>query len=58
MEKIKKTYNVKSGGSLNVLSEFGAIEIQTAEQEKVEIVVTKESKSELIKASQEMLAGF
>ena len=44
MEKIKKTYNVKSGGSLNVLSEFGAIEIQTAEQEKVEIVITNVEK--------------
>lgn len=58
MEKIEKTYSVKSGGSLTVLSEFGAIEIQTAEQEKVEVVVTKESKSKLVKASQEALEDF
>ncbi len=58
MEKIKKTYSVKSGGSLTVLSEFGAIEIQTAEQEKVEVVVTKESKSKLVKASQKALEDF
>lgn len=58
MEKIEKTYGVKSGGSLTVLSEFGAIEIQTAEQEKVEVVVTKESKSKLVKASQEALEDF
>ena len=36
LEKIEKTYGVKSGGNLTVLSEFGAIEIQTAEQEKKE----------------------
>ena len=58
LEKIKKTYNVKSGGSLTVLSEFGAIETQTAEQEKVEVVITKESKSKLVKVSQEVLEDF
>ena len=58
MERIEKRYDVKSGGSLTVLSEFGAIEIQTAEQEQVEVVVTKASKSNLIKASQEVLEDF
>lgn len=58
LEKIEKTYDVKSGGNLTVLSEFGAIEIQTAEQETVEVVVTKESKSKLVKASQEILEDF
>ena len=58
MEKIEKTYGVKSGGSLNILSQFGAIEIQTAEQDKVEIVITKESKSELVAAVEKMLADF
>ena len=58
LEKIEKGYDVKSGGSLTVLSEFGAIEIQTAEQDKVEVVITKESKSNLIKASQEVLEDF
>ena len=58
LEKIEKTYDVKSGGNLTVLSEFGAIEIQTAEQETVAVVVTKESKSKLVKASQEILEDF
>ncbi len=58
MEKIEKTYNVKSGGNLTVLSQFGAIEIQTAEQDKVEVVITKASKSKLVKASQKALEDF
>lgn len=58
LEKIEKTYSVESGGSLTVLSEFGAIEIQTAEQDKVEVVITKASKSKLVKASQEVLEDF
>ena len=58
LEKIEKAYNVKRSGSLNVLSEFGAIEIQTAEQEKVEVVITKESKSKSVEAVEKMLADF
>lgn len=58
LEKIEKTYDVKSDGNLTVLSEFGAIEIRTAEQEKVGVVVTKESKPKLVKASQEILEDF
>lgn len=58
MEKIEKTYNIKNGGSLNVLSEFGAIEIQTAEQEKVEVIITKESKSKSVEVVEKMLADF
>ena len=40
LKKIEKTYDVKAGGNLTVVSEFGAIDIQTAEQEKIETVVT------------------
>lgn len=58
MEKIEKTYSVKSSGNLSVLSEFGAIDIQTAEQEKVEVVITKESKSKSVEAVEKMLADF
>ena len=58
MEKIEKTYSVKSGGNLTVLSEFGAIEIQTAAQDKVEVVITKESKSKSVEAVEKMLADF
>ena len=58
MEKIEKTYSVKSGGNLTVLSEFGAIEIQTAAQDKVEVVITKESKSKSVEAVEKMLVDF
>ena len=58
MNKIEKTYNVKTDGTLTVVSEFGAIEIRTAQQDKVEAIITKESKSKLVKASQEMLEDF
>lgn len=39
LKKIEKTYNVKQGGNLTVVSEFGAIDVQTAEQDKVETVI-------------------
>ncbi len=39
LKKIEKTYNVKAGGNLTIVSEFGAIDVQTAEQEKVEAVI-------------------
>ena len=39
LKKIEKTYNVKAGGNLTVVSEFGAIDVQTAEQDKVEAVI-------------------
>ena len=40
LRKIEKTYNVKRGGTLTVVSEFGAIDVQTAEENKVETVIT------------------
>ncbi len=58
MEKIEKTYSVEAGGSLTVVSEFGAIEIQTAEQDEVKVVVAKESKFKLVKVAREVLADF
>ena len=58
MEKIERTYSVEAGGSLTVVSEFGAIEVQTAEQDDVKVVVTKESKSKLAKAAQGALTDF
>ena len=39
LKKIEKAYNVKAGGNLTVVSEFGAIDVQTAEQDKVEAVI-------------------
>ena len=58
VNKIEETYNVDSGGTLTIVSEFGTIDIQTAEQDKVEIVVTKESKFKLIGKVQEALEDF
>jgi len=54
---IERTYNVKAGGNLTVTSEFGAIEIQTAEQDEIEIVITKAAKS-LKRSAKEALADF
>lgn len=39
LKKIEKTYNVKSGGDLTIVSEFGTIDVQTAQQDKVEAVI-------------------
>ena len=58
VNKIEKTYSVKTGGNLTVVSEFGTIDIQTADQNNVEIVVTKESKFKLVGGVQEMLEDF
>lgn len=60
LEKIEKAFSVKAGGSLTIVSEFGAIDVQTAEQDKVEVIVTKESKPKLVlgKVSQEVLEDF
>lgn len=58
MEKIEKTYSVESGGTLTVSSEFSAVEIQTTEQDTVDIVITKEPKSESVETVQKMLTDF
>ena len=58
LEKIEKAFSVKAGGSLTIVSEFGAIEIQTAEQNEVAVVITKESKFKLVGTIQEVLEDF
>lgn len=57
LEKIERTYSVKAGGNLTIVSEFGAIEVETADQNQVEIVVTKAAKS-LNRSAKEALADF
>lgn len=57
LKKIERTYKVKAGGNLTVASELGAIEIQTAEQDEMEIVITKAAKS-LKRSAKEALADF
>ncbi len=57
--RIEKTYDVNSGGNLTVVSEFGTIDVQTAEQDQVEIVVTKATRLKLLNQSaKEALADF
>ena len=58
VNKIERTYNVETGGNLTIVSEFGAIDVHTAEQDKIEIVVTKESKFKLLGSGQEVLEDF
>ena len=59
VEDIVKTYSVNSGGSLTILSELGAINVQTAERNQVEIVVTKASRYKLLtQSAEEALADF
>lgn len=59
VERIEKTYDVNSGGSLTIALEYGAIDIQTAEQNQVEIVVTKVTRPGLLSQSvEDALADF
>lgn len=58
VDKIKKAYSVKSGGRLTLVSEFGAIDVQTTAQDKVEIVITKRSKFKLDQWAQEAIEDF
>ena len=56
---IVKTYSVNAGGSLTIVSEFGSIDVQTAERNQVEVIVTKAIKSKLLSQSaEEALADF
>ncbi len=57
VDKIEKAYRVDSGGSLTLMSEFGAIDVQTAEGNQLEVVVTKATRS-LKKTAKEALADF
>ena len=54
----KKTYNVQSGGRLTIKTELGAINVQTADWDKVGIVVTKEARGNLDREVQRALADF
>lgn len=58
VDKFEKTYSVSPGGRLTLVSEFGEIDVQTATQDKVELLITKESKFKLARGVQEALADF
>ena len=51
VDKIEKAYNVRPEGKLTIVSEFGAIDIQTAEQNQVKIVVTTAVRPRLLNQS-------
>ncbi len=55
---IERAYSVKPGGTLTVVSEFGAIDVQTAARDSVAMVITKEAKFKLDPTVQEALADF
>ena len=59
MDRIEKTYSVNSGDNLAIVSDLGAIDVQTAEQNQIEIVVTKVIRKGLLSQSaEEALADF
>jgi len=56
--RIKRSYDVKSGGSLKIASDYGTIDVQTAHRDTIEIVIKNESKSNLDSADQSALDDF
>lgn len=58
VDKIEKAYSVDLGGSLTLVSELGAIDVQTAEGHQVDIVVTKATKPLSKSAAKDALADF
>jgi len=59
VDKIEKAYSVRPEGKLTIVSEFGAIDVQTAEQNQIEIVVTKAVRPRLLNQStKDALADF
>ena len=54
----KREFNVKRGGQLTIDSEFGTIDVQTAEQDKVTVIATKEVTGKLDSVAQAALADF
>ncbi len=57
LDHIERNFNATAGGHLTLVSEFGAIDVQTADQDQVTVVVSKSTKS-LKKAAQQALADF
>ena len=56
--RIEKTYNVNPGGRLTVNLDIGTVDVQTAAQDKVAVIVTKKAKGQLDRQVQEALADF
>ena len=56
--RIEKVYNVNPGGRLTVTLDIGTVDVQTAAQDRVTVIVTKKAKRQLDRQVQEALADF
>ena len=57
-QDIKGNFHVKPGGTLTVDSEIGTINVQTADKNEVEVVVTREVEGKLDSIAQKALTDF
>ena len=55
VENIEKTYSVNAGGNLTIVSEFGSIDVRTAEREQVDIVFTQTTRLSFLQRQNAML---
>ena len=57
-QDIKRNFHVKPGGKLTIDSEIGTINVQTADKNKVDVVVTTEVEGKLDSVAQKALTDF
>ena len=57
-QDIKGNFHVKPGGTLTIDSEIGTINVQTADKNEVEVVVTREVEGRLDSIAQKALTDF
>lgn len=57
-DSFEKTYDVNPNGRLTVTLDIGTVDVQTAAQDRVAVVVTKKAKRQLDRHVQEALADF
>lgn len=57
-QRITRNFDVKPGGKLTIDSEIGAIDVQTTNKKRIEVVITKEASGKLDSMAQEALNDF
>ena len=57
-QDIRGNFRVKPGGTLTIDSEIGTINVQTADKNEVEVVVTREVEEKLDRIAQKALTDF
>jgi len=57
-QRITRNFDVKPGGELTINSEVGTINVQTADKDEVEVVVTREIEGKLDRVAQKALTDF